>query len=770
MVSPSKTMEKLLQREMKRYFDNGERDLNPFHIHRMILASQHENWRFYIRDLILGLKEQSDLVTLTQVRSQQERLSPPDDFVVKFIDRQKLKKIEDQVLDLITVFESSQNTLLRLQRQYKIHCVPERCLECICSMVIEEFEEQICEIRENLKKVEVLHQRVQGTAHLLSDILDYENSQALHGLVQESKDENNKMRLLTERSAQDAAAMKILTVITLIYLPISVVRWTFDMSEKFHLLEGLANGHKLRKLILGFQVESPRGSDDYFIPDNLINALEHDVIVAHLKKEHSDLARDNEKCHYYARKICASKKRLFILLVGFKLNVDWEKAKTILLHEAFHDKELPFCRGYIRGNSYVLCNRDHKGYVQKSHENCGLPLLQNWEAHDVQTLQRDQWSVQAPRFMSFHGEIPHLALPDRVIMPFIENNEKDEKEGGGYGEVWSVRIHPSHQNLIRSNNDQEPKLAIKRLFKDVDFNQENRILQALTTKHHPHLMGLLATYSLGNKYHSVFPYAKANLRQFWNSIDMSDLNGEFLLWVIDQIEGLASALAAIHIFEPKKTTSSARNQVATLNISNLRNPTLPSNFVDIPTDETFGRHGDIKPENILLVDESEGSGTEGILQIADFGLGRFHRIESRSLQNPVGMRGSATYSPPKLVTGILVSRAYDIWSLGCTFPEFVTWLCTGKDGLKSLSDKRMVKGAYGWDDDYYYTDNGGPRGVADSAPVRASVKDWIYGLPQNDRCSRCLSEILDIIENRMIVIDPKSRISAEGLKPNCIQF
>ncbi|TVY41413.1 hypothetical protein LSUB1_G003304 [Lachnellula subtilissima] len=87
-----------------------------------------------------------------------------------------------------------------------------------------------------MEELEEQMNEAQGTAHMptyieqLTDWLDYENAQVAHlnqmslnGLIKETKEENIQMRILTERSSRDATAVKILTVITLIYLPMTVV-------------------------------------------------------------------------------------------------------------------------------------------------------------------------------------------------------------------------------------------------------------------------------------------------------------------------------------------------------------------------------------------------------------------------------------------------------------------------------------------------------------------------------------------------------------------
>lgn len=57
----------------------------------------------------------------------------------------------------------------------------------------------------------------------LSSLLDLGNGNSLKTLAEEARQENTTMRKLTEKSTQDAAAVKVLTMITLVYLPATVV-------------------------------------------------------------------------------------------------------------------------------------------------------------------------------------------------------------------------------------------------------------------------------------------------------------------------------------------------------------------------------------------------------------------------------------------------------------------------------------------------------------------------------------------------------------------
>lgn len=133
--------------------------------------------------------------------------------------------------------------------------------------------------------------------------------------------------------------------------------------------------------------------------------------------------------------------------------------------------------------------------------------------------------------------------------------------------------------------------------------------------------------------------------------------------------GIAGALSQLHDFAPSDPTPL------------VINGTPQSQTIDTESRPThglgkYGRHGDIKPDNILWFKNIPGSnyGASGILRIADFGLGRFHGRESRS-NDPAGNNpASPTYKPPECKLGKFISRAYDIWSLGGLYLEFITWM------------------------------------------------------------------------------------------------
>jgi serine/threonine protein kinase len=290
-----------------------------------------------------------------------------------------------------------------------------------------------------------------------------------------------------------------------------------------------------------------------------------------------------------------------------------------------------------------------------------------------------------------------------------------------------------------------------------DFNQETRMLKSLTMENHKNLVELVATYKYKGKYHLLFPYAEANLRSLWESICMPYWNEETYLWVLDQMTGLASALNVIHTYQ----SNVAYN-------ADLGNPGLtrfkPAGRINLdvaPAENKFGRHGDLKPENILWYIEVNKPGTTSVLQITDLGLGRFHRLESRSRVDPKTVAGSQTYMPPELPLNKLVSRKYDIWSLGCVFLEFITWLIRGSAGLENFNNLRLAVALDKVEDDTYYTlvpDGGHMRVV-----IREAVTSWTKDLHASPRCSKMVHEVLELVQNQLLVVDSHGRIAAQEL-------
>lgn len=154
----------------------------------------------------------------------------------------------------------------------------------------------------------------------------------------------------------------------------------------------------------------------------------------------------------------------------------------------------------------------------------------------------------------------------------------------------------------------------------------------------------------------MFPWARGgSLEHFMQThVNMeANRNPKFVVDILAQVVGLASAIETIH----------------------------RQNY----------RHGDLKPQNILIFTRESGESVVGTWKVADLGLAKFHNETTGARKGPTTMAGSGTisYEPPETVTtsNSPRSRLYDIWSMGCIILELVVSLLYGRNAYDDLISK-----------------------------------------------------------------------------------
>jgi serine/threonine protein kinase len=103
----------------------------------------------------------------------------------------------------------------------------------------------------------------------------------------------------------------------------------------------------------------------------------------------------------------------------------------------------------------------------------------------------------------------------------------------------------------------------------------------------------------------------------------------------------------------------------------------------------YGRHGDITPTNILWYHDSDTfeQSLNGLLKIADFGQAEINSKNSKT--RPRDVANTLTYRPPECdAQPSIIRQSYDIWSLGCVYLEFISWLLGGSSLTKRFSWRR----------------------------------------------------------------------------------
>jgi serine/threonine protein kinase len=190
----------------------------------------------------------------------------------------------------------------------------------------------------------------------------------------------------------------------------------------------------------------------------------------------------------------------------------------------------------------------------------------------------------------------------------------------------------------------------------------------------------------------MFPWAKTDLEGYWSQTPRPPAGDHAAQsWLIEQCQGIAEALKTVHSYRTMANSTMLpepeRQQKALLGMESS-----PGNIT------LLGRHGDIKPENILWFPDDSSIGGRGILKITDFGIARF-TAENKAQKRAEGhVPNSVTYRSPECdFADEEVSAQCDVWALGCVYLVFVVWLFGGYEAVEKFAARRTT-----YDRDWVY--------------------------------------------------------------------
>lgn len=246
---------------------------------------------------------------------------------------------------------------------------------------------------------------------------------------------------------------------------------------------------------------------------------------------------------------------------------------------------------------------------------------------------------------------------------------------GSFSLVYKLDLCVTHYTSPSVCSCQKPRVQVAcktlRTNNETERQQLDTEFQALTLLQqfsHPHIINLIGSYHLEDGWGIVLPMAQCDLDAYM-SLDGPLPSWTLTTWVLGQITGIASALSLIH------------------GLKEL---------------ERWGVHGDIKPSNILILqnlpDLKNSSQFDqcGRWVLSDFGLSHFTEShEPKSLQesdmSPIvhwnlrtEILGDRQYIAPETEIEHESSPASDIWSFGCVLLEVLVWLSYGKPGRQGL--------------------------------------------------------------------------------------
>lgn len=213
---------------------------------------------------------------------------------------------------------------------------------------------------------------------------------------------------------------------------------------------------------------------------------------------------------------------------------------------------------------------------------------------------------------------------------------------------------------------------------DVYFKNELEMLKRFGGQAHRketgqaqrHIIPLLASYDIGHDHSFIFPAARYNLEEYFGANDGplaspdKTIDLARILWVSEQLLGLVAAVNFMH--------SASKSQ---------------ANLAKLEPDK-YARHGDLKLENIFWFESEKYP--MGLFVLGDLGIADMHGEHSRSAVPNDNLATTPVYRAPECdIYDAKISRAYDIWTLGCVLLEAVCWILGGDKLRKRWNEKRM---------------------------------------------------------------------------------
>lgn len=188
--------------------------------HITIIENSIVDWRWYISNLVDQTQGLAERVILADVASPKSA-DMPFNLPVDFADRQTLRRLEDSVLNLQLMLDATFQTTSKLQSSlFKYASQVEADGTKSMQVSLSEISDEILLFQ---AKANALLERVKGLSTLLCDSLAYDNAAAL-------KEDNELLRGLTVKTSRDSDAIKIITIITVFFLPATVVAVSFASS------------------------------------------------------------------------------------------------------------------------------------------------------------------------------------------------------------------------------------------------------------------------------------------------------------------------------------------------------------------------------------------------------------------------------------------------------------------------------------------------------------------------------------------------------------
>ncbi|KAJ8129994.1 hypothetical protein O1611_g3634 [Lasiodiplodia mahajangana] len=405
------------------------------------------------------------------------------------------------------------------------------------------------------------------------------------------------------------------------------------------------------------------------------------------------------------------------------------------IRETVSDQELPLIENTLEGGGRIFQTGSKKLFPDHLLDKAERRFFCSQQYMMVLPFFDNQ---PQPQDMNWTCVLPYYKIPATTA------SKESYRVFGIWGSMSKIFIHPHCHAFCDVFNalkqpDEPMFFALKRSFThDPDsFRTEVEMLQRFRSTKHPHVVTILAAFTTSRGNYLIFPWATHNLHMYWRHVRPKPDSGnvELVRWISHQTFMLVEAMNCIHDVHED---------------------------TEIPEDErSHGRHGDLKPWNILWHKSRQGLGK---LVIADVGLNKLNRFTNVNY-SPRGhseQLGEMKYRSPELdYANDLMGRTLDVWAMGCVFFEILLWLHKNHHELVWMEARQSAPSIHGSENfayyEWVYVEDAGFCAVR----LKEAVSECIRTLRKD--CSQFTNDFLDIIEDQMLVVDHNERISAKEL-------
>ncbi|CZR51482.1 uncharacterized protein PAC_01358 [Phialocephala subalpina] len=185
-------------------------------LHSLAISSYIENSRWYLKALSEEFEDIADIALTLE-------FSRPEDYTEAFKTLAKLQYLQERILPSHTRFNTTASIVSGLQElNSSFH--DQGFLETAAFIALDNsFKSYISKYRGHVASIDLLKSRVQGVLNQLTVALTLKNQAT-------SVDINHNMLLLTHDTVDDSATVKVVTLVTLLYLPASFVASLLGMN------------------------------------------------------------------------------------------------------------------------------------------------------------------------------------------------------------------------------------------------------------------------------------------------------------------------------------------------------------------------------------------------------------------------------------------------------------------------------------------------------------------------------------------------------------